>query len=102
MDALDLELEDLLIFELPAYPALEAFRDRFRPRWDGWSHGDAQLWLFSVRLEERADLAALLRDAQELLADLKLPAIRFCLDGRVYVLEAARSRQAADLAARSK
>jgi hypothetical protein len=102
VDALDLDLEEFLIFELPTYPALEAFRDRFRPRRDGWSHGDEQMWLFSIRLEEEADLALLLREAQELVADLDLAAVRFCLDGRVYVLEAAVPARTADLAARSK
>jgi hypothetical protein len=102
MDELDLELGEWLIFELSTYVALEAFRDRFRPRWDGWSHSDEQMWLFSLWLENDADIAALLREAQELLREIDLPNVRFCLDGRVYALEAALPRTTADLAARSK
>jgi hypothetical protein len=86
MDDLDFELDDIVIFELPTFEDVEAFCDRFRPRWDGWSHADEQVWLVTADLGEGAgDLASLLREAQ-----LGLPAIRYCLDGRVYVLEAAR------------
>jgi hypothetical protein len=102
MDDLDLELDDVVIFELPTFEDVEAFCDRFRPRWDGWSHVDEQVWLFSVQLQPDADVAGLLRDAQVLVAELGLAAIRFCLDGRIYALEAASPSRAADLAARSK
>lgn len=98
MDELDLALDDLVIFELLSFEHVEGFCDRFRPRWDGWSHADEQLWLFTAQLNEKADLATLLREAQELLAELGLQAIRFFLDGRVYVLDAAGF---GDLAARS-
>lgn len=99
MDDLDFELDDSVIFELPTLQHVEAFSDRFRPRWDGWSDSDDPAWLFTAQLEKGADLAPLLREVQELIAELGLDAIRFCLDGRVYLLEAA---VAADLAARSK
>ena len=102
MDELDVELGEWLIFELPTYTALERFRDRFRPRWDGWSHSDEQMWLFSLRLEEATDIAPLLREAQELLREIELADVRFCLDGRVYALDAALPGTTADLAARSK
>jgi hypothetical protein len=102
MDVLDFELDDVVMFELPSFEDAEAFRDRFRPRWDGWSDADDQVWLFAARLGEEADLATLLRQAQELVSDLGLTAVRFCLDGRVYMLEAARPRRSEDLAARSK
>src|SRR5262245_13745017 len=102
MDVLDFELDDTVIFELPTDEAAEAFRERLRPRWDGWSDADDQLWLFTARLDVDADLAALLREAQELLAELDLAAVSFWLDGRVYVLDAARPLCSADLAARSK
>lgn len=89
MDDLDSGLDDALIFELPTFEDVEAFCERFRPRWEGWSHCDDQVWLFTARLDGTGDVATLLREAQELVAELGLSAIRFCLDGRVYALEAA-------------
>jgi hypothetical protein len=96
-----LDLGDVVLFELPSHEHAEAFRNRIRPRWDGWSDADDQVWLFTARLEGSDDLAPLLREAEELVAELGLAAIRFCLDGRVYLLEAARPTRAADLAAGS-
>jgi hypothetical protein len=81
-------LDDVVLFELPASGDAEAFCDRLRPRWTGWSHADSDVWLFTADLAGD-DLALLLREAQELVADLGLAAIRFYLDGRVYLLEAA-------------
>jgi hypothetical protein len=101
MDDLDLELDDSVVFELPAFEDVEAFHDRLRPRWDGWTHVDEQVWLLTARVGAQGDLAALLRTAQELLRELGRDGIRFCLDGRVYVLDAS-PRRATDLAARSK
>jgi len=91
----DYDFEDTLIFELPAFEDVEAFNDRFRQRWEGWSHADEDLWLFTAHVDGSGDIATLLREAQELVAELGLPSIRFCLDGRVYVLDAARSDVAA-------
>ena len=96
---LDLALDDVVLFELPKPEDVEAFRERIRPRWEGWSDADGDLWLFTAELEKSRDLAPLLREAQELTAELGLDAIRFCLDGRIYVLDAARTPRAADLAA---
>lgn len=87
MHDLDLELDDLLIFELPTYAALEAFRDRFRPDWDGWTQVDATMWLFALRLDEHDDVGSVLRAAESLVLRLGLPSVRFTLDGRVYALE---------------
>lgn len=104
MDILDFELDDVVIFELPTAEAVAAFRDRFRPRWKGWSDADEQVWLFTARLPAEADIAGLLREAQEVLEELGLTTIRFYLDGRDYGLESARppfSRRV-DLAARSE
>jgi hypothetical protein len=88
MDLFDFELDDVVIFELPTLSAVEAFRVRFRPRYDGWSDADEDGWLFTTRLAEEDDFAVLFRDVEELVTDLDLGAIRFWLDGRVYVLVA--------------
>ena len=82
---------DIVIFELPASEYLDAFRDRLRPAWGGWAEEDGPVWLFAADLATGGDLAVLLRAAQELLDELGLEAIRFCLDGRVYVLESVRT-----------
>jgi hypothetical protein len=88
MDELEARFDNLVIFELPAFEDVEAFCDRLRPRWSGWSLAEADLWLFTVELHESDDLSALLRGAEELVGELGLAAVRFYLDGRAYVLEA--------------
>ena len=88
MDELEIQISDVVLFELPTWEAAQAFRVRLRPRWPGWSHDDEPVWLFAAELSDETDnLALLLREAQALLAELDLPAIVFVLDGRSYVLE---------------
>jgi hypothetical protein len=96
---LDLALDDVVLFELQSSEDVEAFRASIRPRWEGWSDADGDLWLFTAQLDESRDLAPLLREAQTLISDLGLDAIRFCLDGRIYVLDAARAGRTAGIAA---
>ena len=88
MDDLEIQISDVVLFELPTWEAAQAFRVRLRPRWPGWSHDDEPVWLFAAELSDENDnLALLLREAQALLSELNLPAIVFVLDGRSYVLE---------------
>jgi hypothetical protein len=90
VDALDIQLSEIVLFELPTFEAAQAFRVSLRPRWPGWSHNDEGLWLFAAELGDEPDaLALLLREAQELVGDLDLLAVVFVLDGRSYVLPAA-------------
>ena len=93
MPDLDLDLDDVVLFELPTEADMWAFVDRIRPRWAGWSDAEEGVWVFTAQLEENRDLAPLLRAAEELVAELALDAIHFCLDGRVYLLEPARARR---------
>ena len=102
MNDLDLELDDMVLFELPTHEDVEAFLDRIRPRWEGWSDAEEDVWLCTARLERSGDLAPLLREVQELIGELGLDEINFCLDGRAYRLDAGRPPREADLAARSK
>ena len=89
MEQLDLQFSDVVLFELPTFEAAQAFRVSLRPRWPGWSHDDEGLWLFAAEVGDESDgLALLLRQAQELIAELDLLAIVFVLDGRSYVLAA--------------
>jgi hypothetical protein len=93
MNELDLQLDDVVLFELPTHADVEAFCDRLRSNWPGWSEADGDVWLFAVDVEDRADdLAPLFRTAQELVGELGLASIRFYLDSRIYHLEAAPSR----------
>jgi hypothetical protein len=95
VDELESQLDDLVIFELPAFEDVEAFCDRLRPRWSGWSLADEDLWLFTVDLSRSEDdLSELLRAAQQLVSELGLAAVRFYLDGRAYALEARTSAAA--------
>jgi hypothetical protein len=90
VDEFDLQFSDIVLFELPTFEAAQAFRVRLRPRWPGWSHSDEHGWLFAAELgEETDDLALLLREAQQLLAELDMWIAVFVLDGRSYALEAA-------------
>jgi hypothetical protein len=90
VNELDIQLSEIVLFELPSFEAAQAFRVSLRPRWPGWSHNDEGLWLFAAELGDEPDaVALLLREAQELLADLDLLAVVFVLDGRSYVLPAA-------------
>ena len=88
MDELELQLCDVVLFELPTFEDSQAFRIRLRERWPGWSLADGELWLFAADLCDRGDeLPELLRECQDLLAERGLPPVRFVLDGRVYTLE---------------
>jgi hypothetical protein len=90
VDELDIQFSEIVLFELPSFEAAQAFRVRLRPRWPGWSHDDEGLWLFAAEFGDEPDaLPLMLREAQELIADLDLLAIVFVLDGRSYVLPAA-------------
>jgi hypothetical protein len=90
VDELELQFSDVVLFELPTFEAAQAFRVRLRPRWQGWSHGDEHGWLFAAELRDEADdLALLLREAQQLLAELNMWVAVFVLDGRSYALESA-------------
>jgi hypothetical protein len=89
---LDRELDDMVLFELPTLACNAAFSLRFRSRWPGWSAHDEAGWLFAAELVDGEDgLDVLLREAQELLDEIELPEIRFCVDGRVYTLEPQRT-----------
>ncbi|MGZ4333259.1 MAG: hypothetical protein ACXVRJ_03190 [Gaiellaceae bacterium] len=91
MDELDLQLDDIVLFELPSVECSAAFTVQLRSRWPGWTTHDPEGWLFAAELVGgEGELARLLREAQDLLEELGVGAIRFYLDGRVYVLEPQR------------
>jgi len=88
---LDLQLDDTVLFELPSVACSAAFTVQLRSRWSGWATHDPGGWLFAAELVGgKGELARLLREAQDLLEELGVDAIRFYLDGHVYVLEPQR------------
>jgi hypothetical protein len=85
------ETSEMIFFQLPFYIDVEQFCVRIRPRWPGWKVLDHDVWLVgaTVRVDD-IDLAALLREVQTAVSELHLDAIRYCLDGRFYIMEGVR------------
>jgi hypothetical protein len=91
----DVAMSELVLFVLPSRGDVDLFCAALRPRWRGWSAEDGDVWLVTAELSAvPGDLANLLREAQAVIAELGLPTILFCLDDRVYLLDA-RARAAA-------
>jgi hypothetical protein len=89
MDTCEPELSEVVLFELPAFVNVARFCAGLRPRWRGWSRRDEDVWLVATELgAEDGELALLLRRAQALVREFGLSAIQFCVDDRVYALEA--------------
>jgi len=85
----DVAMSDCVLFVLPTRGDVDLFCSALRPRRRGWSAQDEDVWLVTAELRpEESDLAELLRIAQAVIADLALPTIVFCLDDRVYCLDA--------------
>ena len=78
----------MILFEVPAYANVKKFCARLRPRWQVWQVFDNDVWLVGARAKvDDVDLAVLLREVEILVSELDLQAIRYCLDGRFYVME---------------
>ena len=77
----------MIFFEIPAYADVEQFCARIRPRWPGWKMLDVDVWLVGATVKvDDSDLAVLLRAVGDAIAELELLAIRYCVDGRFYVM----------------
>ena len=87
MEPVTAETSEMIFFEIPAYADVEQFCARIRPRWPGWKMLDVDVWLVgaSVKVDD-SDLAVLLRAVGDAIAELDLVAIRYCVDGRFYVM----------------
>jgi hypothetical protein len=82
-------LTNTVQFELPDLAGAARLATLLRPYWAVSVTEDGDLALVDVYLRaSAADLAALLRSVEDFVAVEALCAIRFELDGRVYVLEA--------------
>ena len=89
----------MIMFEVPAYADIKRFCARIRPRWQVWQILDDDVWLIGTRAKvDGVDLAALLREVEAVISELELQAIRYCLDGRFYVMDGARVEGPTDAA----
>ena len=90
----------MIFFEIPAYVDVEQFCARIRPRWPGWKMLDVDVWLVgaSVKVDDSISpyFCARWRDA---VAELELLAIRYCVDGRFYVMGGPRVEAPTEAAA---
>lgn len=85
-----MQFSNVVRFEIPAYADVDEFCSRIRPRWPGSQERDVGVWSVSARFRmSRNDLALLLRTVETYVAETELQAIRYRLDGRYYILEAA-------------
>ncbi len=92
----------MILFEVPAYADVKRFCARIRPRWMVWQVLDDDVWLIGARTKvDETDLAVLLREVEEAVSKLGLQAIRYCLDGRFYVMEGAHREEGATNVVRS-
>ena len=82
----------MILFEIPAYADIQRFCARIRPRWSVWQMFADEVWLIGARVRvDDVDLAVLLREVEAAISELDLQAIRYCLDGRFYVMEGLRT-----------
>ena len=92
-------MSEMMFFEIPAYADVEQFCRHIRPHWPGWMMLDVDVWLVGATVKvDGVDLAALLRMVEVAIAELDLLAIRYCLDGRFYVMDGVRVEGAKDAA----
>jgi hypothetical protein len=82
------DLSETVVFEVPDRTRAEWLFRRLGSRWLTAISEDDERAVVAVGLRpEEGDLAALLRVAEDWLADSGLGAIRYHLDGRAYVLD---------------
>jgi hypothetical protein len=83
-------LEELVIFELPTPRLAEGLRAQLSPKRFAWIQNDEDAAVVAALLNpDYLDLAVLLRAVQSWLSATGLVAIRFEVDGKLYVLDAA-------------
>ena len=100
MEPVTAETSEMIFFEIPAYVDVEQFCARIRPRWPGWKMLDVDVWLVGATVEvDDSDLAVLLRAVGDAIAELELLAIRYCVDGRFYVMGGPRVEAPTEAAA---
>ena len=90
------DFNETLVFELLSPDGAESLCERLRPRWHVMSVEADEVALVAAELRPApGDLAALLRAVQLWAGGSRIPALRFHLDGRPYVLDAVPTPAAA-------
>ena len=81
-------LTETVQFELPDLAGAARLATLLRSRWAVSVNEEDDVALVDVYIKPRTDLASLMRTVEDWVARESLRAIRFELDGRVYILEA--------------
>jgi hypothetical protein len=96
----DEAFSETVVFELFGQAAADRLCERLRPRWFVGAYESDDLVLVAAELRpEEDDLAVLLRAVKLWAEDSGIPALRFHLDGREYVLGSGASTWGATAAA---
>jgi hypothetical protein len=94
----EVAFDEVVFFELPDEEEAERLWLRLQPARMAWIHLREDVWFVAAVLRaDTSDLASLLRDVEDWLADRGLSQVRFELDGRTYSLRG-RSAQVAGAA----
>jgi len=80
-------LTETVQFELPDLAGAARLATLIRSRWAVSVNEEDDVALVDVYIKPRTDLASLMRTVEDWVARESLRAIRFELDGRVYILE---------------
>jgi hypothetical protein len=87
----DTELNELVFFEIPGFDLAARLCERVGSDRLAWVQSGDGIRRVAVLIQpEEGDLAALLRTVELWVAEHGLVAIRFELDGRLYVLDSAK------------
>jgi hypothetical protein len=96
MEESPLRMSDVVCFELPRHADVDEFCARIRTRWSVSKEPGDDAWVVSACVRKRKnDLALLLREVETYVTDTNLQAIRYHVDGRFYIMEAAPLDRAA-------
>jgi hypothetical protein len=88
----DTELNELVFFEIPGFELAARLCERVGSERLAWVQSGDGIRRVAVLIQtQEGDLAALLRTVERWVAEHELVAIRFELDGRLYVLDAGKS-----------
>jgi hypothetical protein len=86
-------LNEIVLFELPTPLHADRLMDHVGSARFAWRQPDGAALVGVLLTSDALDLAELLRSVQAWLHRIGLPAIRFEVDGRSYLLEAKRAVQ---------
>jgi hypothetical protein len=88
---LDRALNEVVFFEIPGLERANQLCELVGSEWLAWVRSGEEIRRVAVLIQPEGDLALLLRTVERWVADQGLVAIRFEVDGRIYVLESGES-----------